>query len=113
MTIKQTRHCPASALKLLGDYVTLRIIDALREKKHRFRELQRELTDVNQVTLSRRLKVMEAVGIIKREEETIDKQSVTYELTSMGRGLLPLLHEITLFSDRFKIAESADSLTVG
>ena len=93
-------HCQAEALKLLGDYVTLRIIDFLRMSELRFTELQRSIGDVNSVTLSSRLKRLEAAGMIEREEATIDRQSVAYRLTGMGKGLLPVLREIQNFTKR-------------
>jgi DNA-binding HxlR family transcriptional regulator len=93
-------HCQAEALKLLGDYVTLRIIDFLRGKKLRFTELQRSIGDVNSVTLSNRLKRLEAARVIEREEATIDRQSVAYRLTKLGKGLLPVLREIQNFTKR-------------
>ncbi len=93
-------HCQAEALKLLGDYVTLRIIDFLRTNELRFTELQRSIGDVNSVTLSNRLKRLEAAGMIEREEATIDRQSVAYRLTALGKGLLPVLREIQKFTKR-------------
>ena len=93
-------HCQAEALKLLGDYVTLRIIDFLRGKELRFTELQRSIGDVNSVTLSNRLKRLEGAGVIEREEATIDRQSVAYRLTGLGTGLLPVLREIQNFTKR-------------
>ena len=93
-------HCQAEALKLLGDYVTLRIVDFLRVDELRFTELQRSIGDVNSVTLSNRLKRLEAAGIIERKEATIDRQSVAYRLTALGTGLLPVLREIQNFTRR-------------
>jgi DNA-binding HxlR family transcriptional regulator len=93
-------HCQAEALKLLGDYVTLRIIDFLRANELRFSELQRSIGDVNSVTLSNRLKRLEAAGVIERKEATIDRQSVAYRLTGLGKGLLPVLREIQNFTKR-------------
>ena len=93
-------HCQAETLKLLGDYVTLRIIDFLRAKELRFTELQRSIGDVNSVTLSNRLKRLEASGVIGRAEATIDRQSVAYNLTDLGKGLLPVLREIQNFTKR-------------
>jgi DNA-binding HxlR family transcriptional regulator len=93
-------HCQAEALKLLGDYVTLRIIDFLRAGELRFTELQRSMGDVNSVTLSNRLKRLETAGVIGREEATIDRQSVAYQLTGLGKGLLPVLREIQNFTKR-------------
>jgi DNA-binding HxlR family transcriptional regulator len=94
-------HCRAETLKLLGDYVTLRIIDFLRTGELRFTELQRSIGDVNSVTLSNRLKRLESAGILEREEATIDRQSVAYRLTNVGKGLLPLLREIQGFTMRY------------
>jgi len=80
--------------------VTLRIIDFLRSRELRFTELQRAIGDVNAVTLSNRLKRLEASGMIEREEATIDRQSVAYRLTVRGSGLLPVLREIQNFTKR-------------
>ena len=93
-------HCQADALKLLGDYVTLRVIDFLRAKELRFTELQRSIGDVNSVTLSNRLKRLEGAGVIERQEATFDRQSVDYRLTVLGRGLLPVLREIQNFTNQ-------------
>ncbi len=102
-------HCQAEALKLLGDYVTLRIVDFLRTGDLRFTELQRSIGDVNSVTLSNRLKRLEAAGVVEREEAKIDRQSVAYRLTRMGKGLLPVLREIQNFTRR----NVSRGLTVG
>jgi DNA-binding HxlR family transcriptional regulator len=100
------QSCPSEALKLLGDYVTLRVIDSLRGNELRFQELKRVLGDVNAVTLCGRLRRMEEAGILIRQEETIDRQSVTYRLTEMGLGLIPLLHGIMEFAEKFKLKGS-------
>jgi DNA-binding HxlR family transcriptional regulator len=93
-------HCQAGALKLLGDYTTLRIIDFLRSGELRYTELQRSLGDANSVTLTKRLKSLEAAGILLRREATFDRQSVTYSLSDTGKGLLPVLREIQNFTRR-------------
>ncbi len=106
-------HCQAEALKLLGDYVTLRIVDFLRVNELRFTELQRSMGDVNSVTLSNRLKRLEAAGVIERKEATIDRQSVAYRLTVLGKGLLPVLREIQNFTRRNVGLELAVGLPSG
>ena len=106
-------HCQAEALKLLGDYVTLRIIDFLRANELRFTKLQRSIGDVNSVTLSNRLKRLEAAGVIEREEATIDRQSVAYRLTGLGKGLLPVLREIQNFTKRNVRLGSTAGLPLG
>jgi hypothetical protein len=58
------RLAPWSTEFLISFYVTLRIVDFLRASELRFTELQRSIGDVNSVTLSNRLKRLEAAGMI-------------------------------------------------
>lgn len=99
-TGSQEEYYQAEALKLLGDYTTLRIIDFLRRGELRFTEPQHALGDANSVTLTRRLKHLQAAGILNRREATFDRQSVTCSLCAMGKGLLPVLREIQNFTHR-------------
>jgi DNA-binding HxlR family transcriptional regulator len=94
------QHCPGDALKLLGDYTTLRVVDVLAATGLRFTELQRALGDTNAVTLTKRLKRMAEAGLLKRTERALNRQSVMYELSEKGRGLLPVLREIRKFATK-------------
>jgi DNA-binding HxlR family transcriptional regulator len=94
-------HCSPEALKLLRDYITLRIVDMLASSGLRFSELQRELAETNTVTLTNRLKRMAAAGVLKRTEASLNRQSVVYELSDTGKGLLPVLREIQVFAKRY------------
>jgi len=87
-----------STLKLLGDYWTLRIIDALQTGEQRFCEVQRKVDNLNPVTLTDRLKKLEEAGLVYRAEDTVDKISVTYCLTSRGEQTLPVLDAINSFA---------------
>ena len=89
-------------LKLIADYWTLRIIDALQLGEVRYCELQRQIDNVNPVTLTDRLKKLEDARLISRFEETIDKVSVTYSLTSLGSEVLPIIKSIDRFSEKAK-----------
>lgn len=89
-------------LKLLGDYWTLRIIDALEPGELRFCEVQRMVSNLNPVTLTDRLKKLEDAKLINRHEETVDKISVSYSLTQLGREALPVLNAINDFSSKAK-----------
>jgi len=95
------KKCSNEELKMLGDFWTLAIIQALRDGDKRFACLQRDVTGVNPTTLTVRLKKLESQGVIHRQEETLDKLSVVYSLTHKGRGILPILTEIRLFADKF------------
>jgi DNA-binding HxlR family transcriptional regulator len=87
-------------LRLLGDYWTLRIIDALEPGELRFCEVQRMVGNLNPVTLTDRLKKLEDANLINRSEETVDKISVAYSLTNLGRETLPVLGAINTFSSK-------------
>lgn len=93
--------CSNTELKMLGDFWTLAIVQALNDSEKRFSELQRELTKASPATLTNRLKKLEEQRIIKRKEETVDKLSVVYSLTDKGRGILPILKEIQVFATKF------------
>jgi DNA-binding HxlR family transcriptional regulator len=85
-----------SSLKLLGDFHILRIIDTLQDGPIRFCNIQRQLDNLNPVTLTDRLKKLEQAGIVDRHED--DENSVHYSLTATGRAALPVLDAINTFS---------------
>lgn len=93
--------CNAS-LKLLGDFWTLQIIDALQSGELRYCEIQRAVAHMNPVTLADRLKKLEQAQLIERQKETRDKISVSYSLTQLGQEALPVLAAINKFSDKAK-----------
>jgi DNA-binding HxlR family transcriptional regulator len=92
----------ATTMKLLGDFWTLRIIDALKMDEVRFCELQRTLDNVNPVTLTKRLKTLEDARLVVRSEETVDKISVTYALSDLGQETVPIITALNRFSEKSK-----------
>jgi len=99
--LSHDQTCQAS-LKLLGDFWTLQIIDVLQEADLRYCEIQRAVPHINPVTLANRLKKLEQARLIDRREETLDKISVCYNLTSLGREALPVLAAINGFAGKAK-----------
>lgn len=91
----------ANGVKIFGDHWTLFIISTLSQGEKRFCELQRNLNDINPVTLTNRLKKLEKLGFIKRREETIDKLSVTYELTKKGEGMVAVIQTIETYAKKY------------
>lgn len=89
----------ATTMKLVGDYWTLRLVDAIRGEEVRFCEIERRLPEINPATLTSRLKKLEEANIIDRLVETKDKQSVSYTLTNKGERLLPVLESIKSFTE--------------
>ena len=100
-------HCSPEALKLLGDYTMLRIVDALSESGLRFTDIRRALLDTNAPTLIDRLRRMAEAGLLNRAEAALDKRSVIYELSEQGRALIPVLREIQKFAARYYPARPA------
>lgn len=99
--IAKNKICAAS-LKLLADYWTLRIIDALEPGPLRFCELQRALDNLNPATLSGRLKKLEQANLISRHDEASDGCTVAYYLSPLGRESLPVLEALNDFSTKAK-----------
>ncbi len=87
-----------TTMKLFGDYWTLRIIDGLQISKMRFCELQRNLNNLNPVTLTSRLKKLEEAGLVTRSVASKDKISVEYSLTDLGTKSLPIIQSLTDFA---------------
>lgn len=91
----------ASAIKMLGDAWSLRILYVLSDRPMRFNELSREVSDICPVTLTNRLKKLRTAKMITRREETVDKLSVVYELTDKGRAIQPIVNEMNKFGEKF------------
>ena len=90
-----------NAISLIGDTHILCIISNLGKQEMRFNELQRSINGLNPTTLSDRLKRLEKENIVSRKEETLDKVSVVYELTTKGKGILPIIKEISTFANKY------------
>lgn len=89
-----------ACLELLGDFWTLRIIDALASGEMRFCTLQRSVGNVNPVTLTNRLRKLEKTGLLSRTEDTVDKVSVSYSLTGLGQDALDVIKAMSKFSQK-------------
>lgn len=93
--------CVQEGLEIFGDAWTLFIIRSLTGGTKRFCGLQRELDNLNPVTLTNRLKKLEKLGFIERKKDPADKLSVNYSLTKKGRGMLPVLRQIETFAQKY------------
>lgn len=84
------------ALRVVGDFWTLRIAAALSDGDLRFCALERALGDSNPATLTNRLKKLEQLGLVARRHEQSD---VAYTLTRRGAELLPVVRQAERFAD--------------
>lgn len=91
---KQLLCSTSLTMNFIGGKWKAAILIHLIEKK-RYNELRKELPMVTERTLSLQLKEMEADGLISRTVYTNKAPlKVEYEMTSFGKTLIPLLHEI-------------------
>lgn len=96
------KFCPIiKPVELLGDSWTLMIIKSLLNGPKRFNELKSEIDDVNNRTLSARLKSLGEKGILIRRVGTQNPPTVTYYLTPLGKGAEPILKSIEDFGNKF------------
>ncbi|HEX4057022.1 MAG TPA: helix-turn-helix domain-containing protein [Galbitalea sp.] len=99
MTLAEHSRCSNAALKLVGDYWVLRIVEelSLSEKGSRFSELQRSLGGASPATLSNRLRRLEVQGLVDRDDAP-GKLCVVYTLNERGNRVLPVIRAITDFA---------------
>ena len=101
--MSQAQHCSiVKPIELISDTWTLLIIKSLLSGTKRFNELKNEIQDVNNRTLSARLKFLAEKGIVIRRVSMNDAPpSVKYTLTPLGKGIEPILKEIENFGNKF------------
>jgi DNA-binding HxlR family transcriptional regulator len=95
-TLDTTNKICIPSLKILGDYWTLRIVDVLSGGELRYAEIKRRIDDMNPVTLSTRLKKLEANGLVRRTESS--RADVSYALTELGHQAVPVLEAVNAYS---------------
>ncbi|MPZ84057.1 MAG: redoxin domain-containing protein [Actinophytocola sp.] len=80
----------AQALGVVGDWWTLLIVRDVAGGIALFDDLQRELS-ISRKTLTERLKLLVAHGVLERRAYSRHPPRYEYHLTDTGRGLLPVL----------------------
>ena len=84
--------CPVcQTAEIISGKWTLLIIRDLAEGACRFCELERSLAGISPRTLSRRLRALEAEGIIERRTYAEVPPRVEYCLTAKGKALVPMI----------------------
>lgn len=94
--------CPVGRVaRLLGDKWALLIIRDLATGCKRFGELQKSMGHVSPRTLSARLSTLEAAGLVVRRAYAEIPPRVEYSLTEKGWALLPLLHAMRDYGEKW------------
>ena len=89
-------NCPVRhVLDRFGDKWSILVISFLScSGKMRFNELSREIGDISQKMLTVTLRSLEADGLIQRAYYAEIPPRVEYELTKMGKTLVPLIEHL-------------------
>jgi DNA-binding HxlR family transcriptional regulator len=95
------KNCPVrSVLDRFGDKWSILVIMILGEKeKMRFNELNREIEDISQKMLTVTLRTLEADGLIKRTIYPEVPPRVEYEITTLGKSLVPYINGLAAWAN--------------
>ncbi len=86
--------CPVmQTIAMVSDKWKVLILYQLREGKKRFNELRRSMQGVTQRVLTHQLRALEMDGLVSRTVYPEVPPRVEYELTTLGRTLIPVLDQ--------------------
>lgn len=89
-------NCPIrNILARVGDKWSLLVLYTLQHKEPlRFKQLQRELPDISQKSLTQALRILEEDGFVHREVFAEVPPRVEYRLTERGLSFLPVIDNL-------------------
>ena len=85
----------SSLLQRIGDKWSVLVVGTLGDGSRRFNELRREIPSVSQRMLTLTLRNLERDGLVSRTVTPTIPPRVDYELTELGRSLLPPISRLT------------------
>jgi DNA-binding HxlR family transcriptional regulator len=96
-------ECPLTAcMAFLGGAWTPNVLWYLRDGPRRFNELRRDIDGVSAKVLSDRLRRLVADGVVERRVMPTTPPTVEYELTDLGREILPAVDAIVKVGHKLK-----------
>lgn len=102
------QFCPISkAAEVFCERWTPLILRDLGKGVSRFSELQRGVARASPTLLSRRLRELEAEGLVERRRSASGR-SWTYHLTAPGQDLMPLVHALGVWGQKWSRRELMD-----
>ncbi|BCN29121.1 winged helix-turn-helix transcriptional regulator [Anaeromicropila herbilytica] len=94
--------CPfVTAQKIFSGKWSILIMHCLSNQVYRFGELQKQIPDLTQATLTKQLKYLEEYNMIHREVYNVIPPKVEYSLTDLGKEFLPVLDAFEMFGDKY------------
>jgi DNA-binding HxlR family transcriptional regulator len=102
------QFCPvAKATEIVGERWTMLILRELLLGTTRFSDFQRGLSRISPTLLTKRLKMLEARGLVVRKRPS-GQQSYEYHLTACGRELEPLVEHLAVWGMRWARGRMSD-----
>jgi DNA-binding HxlR family transcriptional regulator len=102
------QFCPvAMAAEILGSRWTLVLLRELVVGSTRFNELRRGVPRMSPALLSKRLKDLEAAGIVTRSQVPGEPDLFEYCLTDAGRDLKPVIEAVGIWGQRWIETEAS------
>jgi DNA-binding HxlR family transcriptional regulator len=102
------QFCPvAMAAEILGSRWTLVLLRELLAGSTRFNELRRGVPRMSPALLSKRLKDLEAAGIVARSKVAGEPDLLEYCLTDAGRDLKPVIESVGIWGQRWVDTETS------
>ncbi len=101
--------CPRfeRAAELLGRKWVGLIVGVLVQGPCRFRKFGAQVPHLSDRLLSKRLRELEAEGIVRREVHATRPVRIEYSLTPKGRDLAPVIETIQIWANRWVVLEEA------
>lgn len=94
--------CPfVTAQKIIAGKWAVIILHNLSLKTLRFGELQRELPDLTQATLTKQLRSLEEYGLVNRYVYPQVPPKVEYSLTDIGREFQSVLDSVYIWGEKY------------
>lgn len=90
-----------TALELIGARWSGALLHMIFKGTHRYAELKAAIPGVNDTMLARRLRELEAAGLIERRVLDTSPVRVEYHLTEMGEELRPVLDELVVWAHKW------------
>jgi len=97
-TVKQCATV-STLQKILGGKWKIEILYYISLKTMRFGELQRQIGDITQSTLTKQLRELEADGFVSRYIYQEIPPKVEYSLTDLGKSFIPVLEHMKKWGD--------------
>ncbi len=94
-------NCPVTrTMSIIGGKWKPIILNCIGERAIRFGKLNQIIPAISNKVLANELKELENFGLVKRTEFLELPPRVEYELTTSGKSLMPILHELANWGNK-------------